>query len=250
MAENDTTTDASAPSEASPLLISTQSGLVQGLNRDHDVVFYGIPYAAPVSGIARFEAPQPPHTWEGVRDCTKPGPTAQDFLSKHTPTIPEPVRRGAEKLNLTIYAPKDTLPQPDRLTLKHPLPVFVWIHGGSFIKGENACNWWDGGKFTAAGVIVVTINYRLDAEGWLPLPDVPPNRGMLDQIAALTWIQRNIAAFGGDPQRVTIGGQSAGGTSVFCLASNPAAEGLFQQVFACSPAFIRIPENNLSLIHI
>ena len=138
MAENDTTTDASAPSEASPLLISTQSGLVQGLNRDHDVVFYGIPYAAPVSGIARFEAPQPPHTWEGVRDCTKPGPTAQDFLSKHTPTIPEPVRRGAEKLNLTIYAPKDTLPQPDRLTLKHPLPVFVWIHGGSFIKGENA----------------------------------------------------------------------------------------------------------------
>lgn len=246
MAENDTTTDASAPSEASPLLISTQSGLVQGLNRDHDVVFYGIPYAAPVSGIARFEAPQPPHTWEGVRDCTKPGPTAQDFLSKHTPTIPEPVRRGAEKLNLTIYAPKDTLPQPDRLTLKHPLPVFVWIHGGSFIKGENACNWWDGGKFTAAGVIVVTINYRLDAEGWLPLPDVPPNRGMLDQIAALTWIQRNIAAFGGDPQRVTIGGQSAGGTSVFCLASNPAAEGLFQQVFACSPAFIRIPENNMA----
>lgn len=110
MAENDTTTDASAPSEASPLLISTQSGLVQGLNRDHDAVFYGIPYAAPVSGIARFEAPQSPHTWEGVRDCTKPGPTAQDFLSKHTPTIPEPVRRGAENLTSLSMRPKTLFP--------------------------------------------------------------------------------------------------------------------------------------------
>lgn len=245
MVENGATRDTSPTGTPSPLIVATESGQVQGRDRSHDVVFYGIPYAAPLSGTSRFAAPQPPLPWEGVRDCTLPGPTAQDFSANPNPTIPESVRPGAEKLNLTIYAPKNALPQPGKLPLKHPLPVFVWIHGGSFIVGENACDWWDGGAFTASGIIVVAINYRLDAEGWLPLPDAPQNRGMLDQMAALEWVQRNIAAFGGDPQRVTIGGQSAGGSSVFCLAANPAAKGLFQQVFACSPAFIRIPDNGV-----
>ncbi|MDU7193363.1 carboxylesterase/lipase family protein [Lawsonella clevelandensis] len=241
MAENDTTTVTSPRGVPSPFVVTTRSGQVQGLDRTHDVVFYSIPYAAPLSGISRFAKPEPPLPWDGIRDCTAPGSTAQDFSTTPNPTIPEVVRPGAEKLNLTIYAPKDALPQPGKLPLAHPLPVFVWIHGGSFIVGENACDWWDGAKFTAAGVIVVTINYRLDAEGWLPLPDAPQNRGMLDQLAALQWVQRNISAFGGDPQRVTIGGQSAGGTSALCLASNPAAQGLFQQVFSCSPAFVRLP---------
>lgn len=243
MAENDTTTVTSPRGVPSPLVITTQYGQVQGHDRAHDVVFYSIPYAAPVSGTSRFAEPEPALPWDGIRDCTAPGPTAQGFSTNPNPTIPEVVRPGAEKLNLTIYAPRDTLPQPNKLPSSHPLPVFVWIHGGSFIVGENACDWWDGAKFTAAGVIVVTINYRLDAEGWLPLPDAPQNRGMLDQLAALRWVQSNISAFGGDPKRVTIGGQSAGGTSVLCLASNPAAEGLFQQVFSCSPAFVRLPSD-------
>lgn len=226
-------------------VVPLHDGDVQGVKREHDCRFFGIPYAAPLVQGNRFAGPQPVTPWEGTLDCTEPAATCQHFRIDPNPAIPDPVIDGDNQLHVTVYAPTDALAPKDKPVNSKKLPVFVWFHGGGFISGSNAIDWWDGKEFTKEDVVVVAANYRLGAEGWMPLVDSESfnNRGLFDQIAALEWVRDNIAFFGGDPQNVTIGGQSAGGTSVLTLMTAPAAEGLFQRVFACSPAIIRLPTN-------
>ncbi|MFY9190387.1 MAG: carboxylesterase family protein [Lawsonella sp.] len=226
-------------------IVPLRDGDVQGVEREHDCRFFGIPYAAPLVKENRFAGPQPVKPWLNVLDCTEPAATCQRFQIDPNPAIPDPVIDGDNQLHVTVYAPTDALTTKDKPISDKKLPVFVWLHGGGFISGSNAIDWWDGKAFTAKDVVVVVPNYRLGAEGWMPLNDTESynNRGLFDQIAALKWVRDNISAFGGDPDNVTIGGQSAGGTSVLSLMTAPAAEGLFHRVFACSPAIIRLPTN-------
>jgi para-nitrobenzyl esterase len=141
--------------------------------------------------------------------------------------VPEPAIPGANCLNLNVYTPEPRLPG---------LPVLVWIHGGAFVTGGNSSPWYHGGRFARNGVVLVAINYRLGAEGFLMTEDGPANRGILDMAQALRWVQDNIAAFGGDPGRVTIAGHSAGAMACLALPGCPAASGTFRQVAAISPA--------------
>lgn len=227
-------------------IVSLRDGDVQGIQREHDALFYGVPYAGPLVEETRFAAPQPVKPWSGVLKCTSPAATCQRFHVAPNPAIPEPIIDGPNQLHLTIYAPNKGLAGDGADGSGEKLPVFVWFHGGGFTAGSNAIDWWDGQHFTAQDVVVVVANYRLGAEGWMPLLHTESynNRGLFDQVAALEWVQKNISAFGGDANRVTIGGQSAGATSVLTLMSAPAADGLFQKAFAASPAFIRLPQND------
>jgi para-nitrobenzyl esterase len=140
--------------------------------------------------------------------------------------VPEPLTPGDEYLNLNVFTP----------ALDSSLPVLVWVHGGGFVAGCNASPWYDGSHFARDGVVAVSISYRIGARGFLALRDAPPNRGLLDVIAALEWVRDNIAAFGGDPARVTIAGQSSGGAICSTLLTVPAAAGLFQQAI-CQSGF-------------
>jgi para-nitrobenzyl esterase len=189
-------------------------------------VFLGVPYAQPPLGELRFRAPVPVTPWQGVREAAEYGPTApqpeQDFT-----LIPEPVVRGDDFLNLNIYTPD---------LGSAGLPVLVWIHGGGFFSGCNRSPWYRGESFARDGVVLVSINYRLGAEGFLALEGAPPNRGVLDWMAALQWVQDNISAFGGDPSRVTIAGQSAGGAACATLLGARRARGLFSQAILMSGA--------------
>ena len=142
-------------------------------------------------------------------------------------TIPEPSIPGESTLNVNVFTPVPG----DR---DAGLPVLVWIHGGGFFAGSPASPWYDGGAFNRDGVVTVTISYRLGFDGFGWIEDAPLNRGVLDQIAALVWVQENIASFGGDPTRVTIAGQSAGGSSVFTLLATPRAQPLFNAAIAQS----------------
>src|SRR5688572_28087277 len=186
-------------SAADQPLAPTTSGTVRGFVEDDTKIFLGIPYAAPPVGEHRFLAPAPPASWDGVRDALAYGPTAPQ-KDPVTTIIPEPVEPGDDFLNLNVFTPD--LGAAD-------LPVFVWIHGGGFVSGCNRSPWYRGTRFTRDGVVVVTIGYRLGVEGFLEIEGAPSNRAVLDWIAALEWVQKNIAAFGGDPSKVTIGGQSA-----------------------------------------
>ena len=143
--------------------------------------------------------------------------------------IPEPSIPGDAILNVNVFTPVPGEPDAG-------LPVFVWIHGGGYKAGSPASPWYDGRAFNRDGVVTVTISYRLGFDGFGWIPDAPHNRGLLDQIEALRWVQRHIAAFGGDPERVTIGGQSAGGGSVWALLVSPAGRGLFGAAISHSGA--------------
>ncbi len=218
-------------------VVRTTSGDVSGARDEGSHVFLGIPYAAPPFGEHRFAAPAPVEHWDGVRECVRFGPTAPQ-RDPVTTIIPEPVERGADCLNLNITTPELGDAQ---------LPVFVWIHGGGFVSGCNRSPWYRGTRFARDGVVLVSIGYRLGVEGFLDLADAPPNRGVLDWIAALRWVQENIAAFGGDPATVTIGGQSAGAAACLVLATNPRAEGLFSRVVAMSgTSDTRMPRERLT----
>lgn len=212
---------------ADPLVV-VSSGTVRGVRNGAVESFFSIPYAAPPVGGRRFALPEPALPWDGDRDCSKPGGLA-----------PQP-RRGAGRLGIDIEVPLGSGWEPgddDYLTLNvwRPeqaeglRPVMVWIHGGGFIMGSKdaaACN---GATFARDGVICVAISYRLGVEGFLPIPGAPTNLGLRDQIAALTWVRDNIRQFGGDPDNVTIFGESAGAGSVGCLMTSPLAKGLFQR---------------------
>jgi para-nitrobenzyl esterase len=207
--------------------VTTTTGAVKGVWRDGSAAFLGIPYAAAPVGDLRFAAPGPHPHWRGTRDATEPGATPQRRPFSDTPTIPEPVIPGEETLNLNVFTPK-----PEQSA---QLPVLVWIHGGAYISGTPSSPWYDGRSFNRDGIVTVSVSYRLGFDGFGSVGD-SLNRGLLDQIAALEWVRDNIASFGGDPARVTIAGQSAGGTSVLDLLAVPRAQGLFHRAIAQSPA--------------
>ena len=224
-----------------PPVAKTESGAVRGAWHEHVsadggtsrfAVFRGMPFAAPPVGPLRFAAPQPVERWEGVRDATRFGPTPQRTSPYNPPRVPEPSIPGAETLSVNVTTPD---PSPGA-----GLPVLVWIHGGGFIGGSPASPWYVGEAFARDGVVTATVSYRLGFEGFAWLADagkggVVNNRGVRDWLAALAWVQRNIAEFGGDPARVTIAGQSAGGAAVMRLLSMPSAQHLFSRALAISP---------------
>ena len=214
----------------------TDSGRVRGFWRLHrgadgsvsrHAIFLGVPFAAPPVGEARFDAPRAVTAWSGVRDCFLFGPTSQLRSPWDPPRIPEPSIAGPEVLNVNV-----TTPDPTRGV---GLPVLVWIHGGGFNSGSPASPWYGGQSFARDGVVTVTISYRVGFEGFGWMADAVNNRGVLDWLAALEWVQRNVEAFGGDPSRVTIGGQSAGGAAVMRLLTMRSAQHLFHSVLAISP---------------
>lgn len=212
--------------------VHTDRGAVRGLTRKNGSSAYlGIPFAAPPVGDHRFAAPAAHSVWEGVLPATRYGATPQRSPLFPVTTIPEPSIPGLSTLNVNVFTPA-----PGDAQAK--LPVFVWIHGGGYVAGSPASPWYDGRAFNRDGAITVTVSYRLgfDGFGWVEGTNAPLNRGLLDQIAALEWVQRNIAAFGGDPTRVTIGGQSAGGGSVQKLLVSPRAYGLFRGAISHSAA--------------
>jgi para-nitrobenzyl esterase len=216
-----------------PPLVTTTLGPVRGTWQDHSARFLGIPFAKPPVGDLRFAAPQAPEPWTEPLDATAYGPTAQRRPFGDGPTIiPEPSIPGEGVLNLNVFTP-DPRPSTDA---GGGLPVLVWIHGGGFVAGSAASPWYDGSAFNRDGVILVSLGYRLGIEGFLHLDDAPDNRGVLDWIAALTWVRDNIAAFGGDPAKVTIAGQSAGGGAVQTLMATPSAYDLFRAAISVSGA--------------
>lgn len=218
-------------------MVTTASGAVRGVWREHRLpdaplteyaTFRGIPFAAAPVGDARFDAPRPVTAWEGVRDASEFGATPQRVSPFGAPRIPEPSIAGTDTLSVNV-----TTPAPERGA---DLPVLMWIHGGGFVGGSAASPWYVGESFARDGVVTVTASYRLGFEGFGWVDGAVNNRGVLDWLAALEWVQRNIAAFGGDPARVTIAGQSAGASAVMCLLGMPSAQPLFRAAMAISPA--------------
>ncbi len=200
-------------------------GAVRGSNDGAVDRFLGIPYAAPPSGERRFAEPQPVEPWQGERDCTVPGANApqrvRDFpgLDVHA-LIGKGWIAGDDYLTLNIWRPAG---------IGTLVPVMVFIHGGGFVVGSKDAPVQDGTAFARDGVILVAINYRMGIDGFLPIPGVPTNIGLRDQIAALAWVRDHIAAFGGDPGNVTVFGESAGAMSIANLIASPLAKGLFRR---------------------
>ena len=200
-------------------------GEVQGLAAGGIVSFQGIPYAAPPVGDLRWRPPMAPATWSGVRPADRPGAICIQPPANGDPGV-GPLPMSEDCLTLNVWAPEGA----------DGLPVMVWIHGGGYNNGSGTAALYDGSNLARRGVVVVTINYRLGRLGFFDHPalaagradDEPAgNYGVMDQIAALAWVRDNIAAFGGDPGRVTIFGESAGGAAVTQLMIAPATRGLF-----------------------
>lgn len=213
-------------------LVATTRGPVRGERRaDGSCRFLGIPYAQPPVGPLRFAAPVPPEPWTEPLDATAYGPTAQRRPFAEVTTIPEPSIPGEGVLNLNVFTPA--------VDPEAALPVLVWIHGGGYLAGSAASPWYDGAAFNRDGVVLVSLGYRLGIEGFLHLDDAPDNRGVRDWVAALEWVRDNIARFGGDPAKVTIAGQSAGGGAVQTLLAVPSARGLFRAALSASGAVTR-----------
>lgn len=219
--------------------ITVEGGLITGTtNAERDVhIFKGIPFAAPPVGELRWKAPAPVKPWSGVRECKTFGPSPMQ--GKPTPfmvytpefLIPEePISEDCLHLNIWTAAKTPT----------EKRPVLVWIYGGGFSSGGSACAIYDGEALAKKGVVLVSINYRVGPMGFFAHPELSKendknasgNYGLLDQIAALKWVQQNIASFGGDPANITIAGQSAGSMSVNCLVASPLAKGLFTKAIA------------------
>lgn len=229
--------------------VKLATGLIAGTRHDHVVSFKGIPFAAPPVGPLRWKQPQPAQSWPGVKDCSKFGPSPMQ-------AIPQPFSMWSEE----FLIPKEPISE-DCLYLNvwakeksRKAPVFVWIYGGGFRSGGSAVPIYDGEAYAKAGIIFVSINYRVGIFGFFAHPGLTAesahqasgNYGLMDQVAALQWIQDNIAAFGGDPRNVTIAGQSAGSMSVNALVASPLAKGLFNKAIAESGSSFSFPMPTLA----
>ncbi len=211
-------------------VVATRAGRVAGTWRNGIAEFRAIPYAAAPVGALRFSPPEPRPAWDGVYEAASAGPAPPqpkapgEFAGIFSTRLPT----GEDCLRLNVWTP-----DPGAAGL----PVLVWIHGGGFMIGSGAEPYYDGATFARDGVVCVSINYRLGILGYLySQTEGAGNFGTLDQIAALRWVQENIAAFGGDPDRVTVAGESAGGMAVGILLAAPAARGLFRRAIAQSGA--------------
>jgi para-nitrobenzyl esterase len=211
-----------------PPTAEISSGSVRGSTANGVTSFRGIPYAAAPTGLNRWRPPQPVTAWGGQRDATAFGADCPQLDSPLVPTAG--TARSEDCLFINVWRPADA----------HPgavLPVMVWIHGGAFLHGSGGAPTFSGEVFARQGVVLVTFNYRLGRFGFFAFPalreehpeEPKGNYAYMDQIAALTWVRRNIAAFGGDPANVTVFGESAGGVSVHTLLTSPAAKGLFHK---------------------
>ena len=208
---------------AAPVL-SISSGLVRGVGEDGIDRFLGIPYAAAPVGERRFRAPVPPEAWQGERDASAFGATAPQsvYPPALAPYLPTAEVAGDEMLTVNVWTPADRAG-------RGPLPVVVYVHGGALTRGSAALPAYDGSSFARRGIVFVSVQYRLGQEGFAVLEGVPQNLGVLDQEAALRWVRREIASFGGDPGRVTAMGQSAGANTLTALLALPHAKELFDQ---------------------
>ncbi|MFE3180945.1 carboxylesterase/lipase family protein [Streptomyces violascens] len=211
-------------------VVETPAGAVRGVRDGSGERYRAIPYAAAPTGAGRFAPPAPHPGWAGVRDGTRPSPTA-----------PQPARDFG-RLDMTPYFGPGWVPGEEYLTVDVHTPaaddgrrpVMVFVHGGGFVTGSNRAALYDGSAFARDGVVLVTVNYRLGIPGFLDLPGAPPNRGLLDVLAALRWVRDAISAFGGDPTNVTVFGQSAGATLTGALLATPEAKGLFRRAIVQS----------------
>jgi para-nitrobenzyl esterase len=227
------TGSASAQSSLGGAPITTVAdGGLRGVAVSGGYEFLGLPYAAPPTGSLRWRPPRPPAPWHGIRDATQFAPSCPQ-PTQENPFLPPGVL-SEDCLYLNVYTPA--------LSRNARRPVLVWIHGGGFT--EDGARNYDGSKLAQDGTVVVTINYRLGALGFLAHPALAHrpggpagNYGLMDQIAALRWVQSNIARFGGSPNNVTIAGQSAGGVSVLALLVSHRSRGLFQRAIVQSGAF-------------
>lgn len=206
--------------------LSLAHGVIEGVAHAGVHRYLSIPYAAPVTEALRFAPPQPVAAWQGVRDCTRPGPSAPQE------------RRDPLEIDMAALVHAEAKDGPDFLTLNvwtpagatGGRPVMVFIHGGSFSAGSKDAPVYDGAAFARDGVVLVSINYRLGILGFLPIPGVPTNLGLRDAIAALEWVRDNIAAFGGDPAQVTVFGESAGACIAELVTLSPLARGLVRRL--------------------
>ena len=247
------------PAPSSAPLVHLASGALTGKLEGAVAVFEGIPFAQPPVGPLRWREPQPVAAWSGVRDATTPShPCTQRVEGTDSFLAPlaaaygveftrQPVDPSEDCLYLNVWTP--------RLRTAANLPVMVWLHGGSNRVGSGTEAGYDGTVLASHGVVVVTINYRLGAMGFLSHPELTAesphhssgNYGLLDQIAALQWVQQNITQFGGDPGNVTLFGESAGSVDATTLMASPLTKGLFRRVIAESgPAFGLGPERNVA----
>jgi para-nitrobenzyl esterase len=231
-------------------VVQIAAGTLHGASTGSAIAFRGIPYARPPVGALRWQPPQPPLSWQGVREAMQPGSACTQRTSGLTPffapmaqaygsDFEQPAIKSSEDcLYLDVWVPE--------WPLQRPLPVMVWLHGGSNTVGSGTQSTYDGVSLTRHGVLLVTLNYRLGALGFFSHPELTAesphhssgNYGLLDQLAALNWVKQNIAQFGGDPDNVTLFGESAGAIDATRLMTSPLAAGLFKRVISESgPAF-------------
>ena len=225
-------------------LVQISAGSLRGGSVGSAIAFRGIPYARPPVGQLRWQPPQPAAPWQGVRDALEPGSACTQRTSGLIPFIapmaeaygspfdqPQ-VKSSEDCLYLDVWVPE--------WPVKRPLPVMVWLHGGSNTVGSGTQSTYDGVSLTRHGVLLVTLNYRLGVMGFFSHPELTAesphhssgNYGLLDQLAALNWVQQNIAQFGGDPDNVTLFGESAGAIDAARLMTSPLAAGLFKRVIS------------------
>jgi para-nitrobenzyl esterase len=232
-------------------IVKTDKGLVSGSVSNGIAVFLGIPFAKPPVGELRWKAPQPAEPWADTLACTKFGnsPMQNDpkpFMMWTQEFITPAGSLSEDCLYLNIWTPASSA--------KKKLPVLVWIYGGGFTSGSGACPIYDGEDLAQEGIVYVNFNYRVGIFGFLAHPELTAesgssssgNYGLMDQIAALNWVKNNIEAFGGDPEKITIAGQSAGSMSVQSLVASPLAKGLFRAAIAQSGALTGRPGISLS----
>ena len=235
-------------------MIKTESGYVSGLTTHDEAVsiFKGIPYASPPTGRLRWKAPEKSPSWSGVRECTKfsasaiQPPQAPFFCWTEEFIIDTSRGYSEDCLTLNIFCPSDVNTKGK--------PVIVYLHGGNFVSGGSSCEAYNGEHLARHGVIFVTVNFRVGVLGLLASSELSAespsetsgNYQLLDQIAALQWVKNNIHSFGGDPENITLMGQSSGAAAVFTLSVSPMAKGLFRRVFALSHDTLNLP---VSYVH-